>query len=898
MRVYANGVLLTASINGNVYTYTVENITANQTITVTGVELDKHTVTYMVDGQVYHESNVIYGSKLTLPANPVKEGMRFIGWAYESNIWDFDNDIVECDVSLIAQWEILTYHVTLPTSNDAYTVTGSGDTVEYGNEYTFTITVASGYNIDNMVIHANGIELIPVSFSDSVICYTISNITENITVSIRGIGIDTYAVTYHSSAEEYVANMPEGQIKEHGSSIILSELEPERYGYTFIGWSTEAGGGVTYSSGAEYTADADLDLYAVWVPMTYTVTYETNGGTINSGEINEYVYSVGAVLPSDVTKDGFDFIGWYDNEFLEGVRITEITPTDSGDKKYYASYSISGVAPNNYEGEYDGNVHTLEYTLVDKLTVQSYQWYFKAADSNIFVPVPSESAYSYTVGNVSDSGEYYCYIEALQDNYVVRFNTGTATVNITKKPLSIKAGDASKIYDTLPLTSKEFGFADGTALIEGHTAEVTMTDSSTITNAGTAENTVQNVVVYDLNSNDVTSNYEINHIPGTLAVTPVTLTVEGKTVSKYKNDSVKESELYNISGVLNGEELSLDNMSFVITDSNGETVTGLNEFTAKTGTYTIVITFNGFTGNGSENYTASGSITSNITVSSRPSGGGGGGGSVSSNCVVSFDTNGGEKIESVTVVKNQTLKAPQEPTKEGYIFDGWYTDKEFTTEYDFSSKVTKSFTLYAKWTENKTDDNNDDNQPVSDNPFDDVEPDDWYYDDVSYAVENGLFNGTTDTTFDPNGIITRAMLVTVLYRAEGNPEVTNTAAFEDVDTKAYYAQAVAWGQQNGIIKGYSETEFAPDQNIIREQIAAIMHRYAKYKGIDTTEEELTDILSYSDYNDISEYAVPSVKYVVGSGLMKGKTNATFNPADNATRAEIAAILHRFIEANK
>ena len=162
-------------------------------------------------------------------------------------------------------------------------------------------------------------------------------------------------------------------------------------------------------------------------------------------------------------------------------------------------------------------------------------------------------------------------------------------------------------------------------------------------------------------------------------------------------------------------------------------------------------------------------------------------------------------------------------------------------------------------------------------------------------MENGLFNGTTDETFSPDETITRAMLVTVLYRAEGEPEVSGMSTFEDVDNEAYYAKAVVWGQQNGIIKGYSGTEFAPEQYITREQIAAIFHRYAKYKGIDTTEEEKTNIQSYTDFGDISEYAIPSVQYVVGSNLMKGKTAVTFNPTDNATRAEIAAILHRFIE---
>ena len=110
--------------------------------------------------------------------------------------------------------------------------------------------------------------------------------------------------------------------------------------------------------------------------------------------------------------------------------------------------------------------------------------------------------------------------------------------------------------------------------------------------------------------------------------------------------------------------------------------------------------------------------------------------------------------------------------------------------------------------------------------------------------------------------------------------------------------SAVWAQQNGIVKGVSETEFAPNDNITREQIAAIMFRYAKYKGYDVSVGESTNILSYTDAESISEYAISAMQYAVGSGLMKGKTETSINPQDNATRSEIAAILQRFIETNK
>ena len=112
------------------------------------------------------------------------------------------------------------------------------------------------------------------------------------------------------------------------------------------------------------------------------------------------------------------------------------------------------------------------------------------------------------------------------------------------------------------------------------------------------------------------------------------------------------------------------------------------------------------------------------------------------------------------------------------------------------------------------------------------------------------------------------------------------------------AATTCWAASIGIVSGHSETEFAPNDNITREQIATIMHRYAQYKGHDVSVGENTNILSYTDTKHISEYAIPAMQYVVGTGLMNGKTDSTINPKDNATRAEVAAILQRFLEKNK
>jgi hypothetical protein len=181
--------------------------------------------------------------------------------------------------------------------------------------------------------------------------------------------------------------------------------------------------------------------------------------------------------------------------------------------------------------------------------------------------------------------------------------------------------------------------------------------------------------------------------------------------------------------------------------------------------------------------------------------------------------------------------------------------------------------------------------------FSDVAADDWFFESVNYAKENGLMSGVSSTEFAPEESVTRAMLVVVLHRLEGTPPPAKSSEFADVESGQWYTDGIAWAAEKGIVNGVEDDKFAPDAKITREQIAAIMHRYAVYKGYDVSVGESTNILSYDDFDKISEYAIAPVQWAVGSGLVKGKTASTLNPEDNATRAEIAVILHRFIEAN-
>lgn len=174
--------------------------------------------------------------------------------------------------------------------------------------------------------------------------------------------------------------------------------------------------------------------------------------------------------------------------------------------------------------------------------------------------------------------------------------------------------------------------------------------------------------------------------------------------------------------------------------------------------------------------------------------------------------------------------------------------------------------------------------------------DHWSEKSVDFVHILGLMNGTSENHFSPDVDLTRAMLVTVLYRAEGEPEMKNAQWFEDVEKGQWYSDAVAWATFNGITMGYGNGNFGPNDNITREQIVAIMHRYAQYKGYDVTQGGML-IREYSDYENISDYALNAMTWSVNIGMLSGRGNNNLAPQSYATRAEVATILERFIKAN-
>ena len=181
---------------------------------------------------------------------------------------------------------------------------------------------------------------------------------------------------------------------------------------------------------------------------------------------------------------------------------------------------------------------------------------------------------------------------------------------------------------------------------------------------------------------------------------------------------------------------------------------------------------------------------------------------------------------------------------------------------------------------------------MTEETFSDVRGEDWYYSAVKYVYENSLFNGT-ENGFEPNTAMSRAMLVTVLHRLAGQEEASEEIKFHDVPENEWYTESVTWAAKNSIVNGVTDTDFNPNANITREQLAVIIYRYAVFAGLDVSESEKVSLEAYSDCDKVSDYAIKAVKYAVASGIITGKSKDTLAVNEGATRAEVATILMRF-----
>lgn len=335
----------------------------------------------------------------------------------------------------------------------------------------------------------------------------------------------------------------------------------------------------------------------------------------------------------------------------------------------------------------------------------------------------------------------------------------------------------------------------------------------------------------------------------------------------------------------NGDEITVvQNKNLDLTFNTTKSVKVTNKTDDK-----ITVKFNGTNKDVAKDATKTFSYT-------KPSSGGSSGGSSSGKTTYKVTTsavnNGGVNASPSNAEKGATITITLSPDK-GYKLDKLTvtdgsgktvsTVKKSDTVYTFAmpaSAVTVGVS-YVKATETP-----------SETKFNDVSANDWFASAVDYVTGKGMMNGTADNTFSPKANTTRGMVVTVLYRLENQPS-TSAASFTDVASGAYYANAVAWANANGIVSGYGSGKFGPNDKVTREQLAAILYRYAQYKKYDVSGANSLD--GYTDVQSVSSYAVPALQWANAAGVVTGKSGSKLDPKGNATRAEVAAMLMRFCE---
>jgi hypothetical protein len=180
-----------------------------------------------------------------------------------------------------------------------------------------------------------------------------------------------------------------------------------------------------------------------------------------------------------------------------------------------------------------------------------------------------------------------------------------------------------------------------------------------------------------------------------------------------------------------------------------------------------------------------------------------------------------------------------------------------------------------------------------DNPYSDVKDTDWFYEAVRFAAEEKLMDGTGGGKFSPYATMSRAMLVTVLYRLEGQPTVTGSIPFADVQDGQWYSNAVIWAAENGIVDGYVNGTFGWNDIVTREQLVTILYRYAKSKNLDVGAS--ADLSRFTDVGDISDWALDAMKWAVAAGIIQGRTPVAAAPKESTTRAEVVTIFRRYVE---
>ena len=885
--------------NGNTLTWTVENgCLTKPNVTAYHVEAQfsagEYKVTYSqpaggtLSASVAAGTRVNGGTKVAFTAEPDK--------GYEIDEWTVNGHSVANSSSTYTlnvtenSTVAVTFKAMVPVSavrdgrNGNIAITANGKTitdgyVSSGSDVTFTITPE---NTDDMVQawQVNGSTVAEMTdTADAPLTYTVKNVTAKTEVSATLIERPTYTITVTSEGSGTASAEP-ASVKRGGSTTITAV--PSSNSYYLKEWSVN--GGTAQAASGNTLALTEIrrntTVKAVFDgAINYDVTLDVQGadtGTTVAAAANGKAITPQKNSPASVTR-GSKVV------FTATPAMTD----ETHNKQMVAQWTVNGVDQNNISNE----------LVIPSLT----------GKTDVAVKFVPYEGFAIPTG---DTGWKVSDVKRVpndtQPTSEIRKN-GDLTFTVTP--------EGEKLFRTLTvngvdcLTQPKDG--NVTAVKNGASYTITIKD---VTGAITVD---ADAVEYQIAADT------LDTVPAALGDTYSTIDELKAALRSKVNSAVTSANIAYLDIVLQYKN-----------GTNWVTVTNLSDFpeggmdvqvpystlaaqNTPDSSYNFSVvhmfttTMNGQTVGGTESLTStkqSNGITFHVNSlspfaigwyknTSIGGGGGGGGGAVApttydivipsalANTVKADKTKAaaGDTV-TLTAAGEGTLTVTDANGKTVALTDlgsGKYTFKMP------SAKVSVGFKTIA-------DQPCDGGKDCPSAPFTDVDTAKWYHLSVDYVLTHKMMNGVSSRAFAPNANLTRGMLVQILYNLEGKPKGT-AANFSDVQADAWYAEAVGWAASNKVVTGYADGTFRPNAAVTREQAAAILYRYAQSKGIDVSVGENTNILSYVDVQQASEYAIPALQWAVGAGVLNGKNGGRLAPTGTATRAEIAAIMQRWCE---
>ena len=833
-------------------------------------------------------TDVLGGTKVTFTATP-EEHYEVDHWTVGGQTQNGGNTLdvtVVSNTTVSVTYKLKQYSVDLTQGADGTARATQTGSVNANTDVTFTATPAMGYHLKNWLVNGetrktetNSLELTITGDTRVQPVFEIDALTVNyglasdskqarIQATVNGVALTSGSTVPYGSNVTFTVT-PSGTDMVDSWSV-NGQVDPENK-------MTETKDAETIYTVTNVTSSKDIQVKVIDRP-NYTVTVAdsiTNGSvSIVGGENGTItVPRNGSVTLKATAKDVYHMFGsWIVNDTtltdeksaelkLDSIRKnTTVSATFRGAVSYNVTLKVDKTAVANK------NVSVTVKNATNNQIIQPGATHERAASvlgGSKLVFTANDAAGNAMVGAWKINGQVQ---DNLSKEMVINGLTGATNVEVTFVPevlYNIPSDGPNYNVTEIQKIPGDYGTeqqirAGGTVefVVKASDAGKSITEIK-LNNCGDVTTMPQADGSMKVRVEKVTDNVTItvtveNGIP--LTITPPS---NGKIIVKNGDTELKSGAKVQKETILT--ITATPNSNYTLDQLTVDGATKQNDGTYKVNANATALT-----------------VAATFKASSSGGGGGGGGGGAVSTCTLTFDTNGGSAIDKITKDSGTTIDlAAYKPTRTGYTFAGWFSDKALTKAVT-SVKLTANTTVYAKWTQNGG---------TAQNPFVDVKEGAYYYDAVLWAVEQKITSGTSATTFSPDASCTRAQMVTFLWRAAGSPKVENGKnPFTDVKADAYYYDAVLWAVEKGVTSGTSATTFSPDATVTRGQTVTFLYRNAGSP-------EVSGTMPFTDVEADAYYA-KAVQWAVQQKITTGTSETTFSPMSDCTRGQIVTFLYR------